>query len=370
MGGANPLPGSPAHWLTRVHDFGSLSRVLADFSGRSFSPLLQISLVSGGNQVVSSSPRSHRELIGRGWSALGLSRRYNSPVVVSRVWNLPAGWAWLLWSGLYWLLQGGTPFIRVPLDWVRYATLVSTLLLMASVLGLVFSGARLLEARRGLVLVFLIGGLLLWVGVLMMPIWLGWNAQNLPPVSMQVLARCLHGYLTIIWAIGLGALVSWVVREKNLLVPIVPLAALIDTLTVLAPGGFVKQVIEKAPEVAEKATVAIPAVPTPAQEVQRIVPVAVIGAGDFVFLALYAVCLYRFGLRTRATAIGLFLVLWLYLMVVVLEVAPALPALVPMAVVVLAVNWRQFQLSRQEKWASLIVVAVVVGLLGILFWRA
>ncbi|MDW8338093.1 MAG: hypothetical protein RMM28_03030, partial [Thermoleophilia bacterium] len=40
-----------------------------------------------------------------------------------------------------------------------------------------------------------------------------------------------------------------------------------------------------------------------------------------------------------ATAVALFFVLWAYLVVVMLGVAAALPALVPMAVVVLAVNW-------------------------------
>lgn len=260
--------------------------------------------------------------------------------------------------------------MRVPLDWVRTATLVSTLLLMASMLGLVFALSQVLEGHRRLVLVLLVGGLGLWAMSLMVPPWFGWNVQSPPPLGVQALYRTVHGYLTILWAVGLGALVSWIVREKNLLVPVVPLAALIDVLTVLAPRGFVKQVVEKAPEVAEKAMVAVTAVPNVAHEVSHIVPIVLIGVGDFVFLALYAACLYRFGLRTRATAIGLFIVLWLYLVAVAVGIAPSLPALVPMAVVVLAVNWRHFQLSRQEKWASVVVVGAIVAILGILFWRA
>lgn len=277
---------------------------------------------------------------------------------------------WLVWSLAYLLLQIGTPLIRVSLDWVRPATLVSTLVWMATVLGMLFSIARLLEQRRGLVPIFLLGGAFLWfVSSVLVPKWLGWSAHHPPALWVQSLWGGLSGNFLILGAAGLGALVSWIVREKNLLVPVVPLAAAVDALTVLAPKGAVKQIVERAPEVVAKASVAITATPSPAGEVAVIMPIALIGVGDFVFLVLYITCLYRFGLRVRATAVGLFVVLWLYLMVVALGVAPALPGLVPMAFIVLLVNWREFQLSRQEKIASVVTVMMVLGLIGWLFWR-
>lgn len=278
-------------------------------------------------------------------------------------------WAWLGWSAAYLGLQIGTPLIQAPLEWVRPATLVSTLVWMATVLGLLFSLARLLERRRWLAPVLLAGGALAWAVSLQVPAWLGWSAPDTPPFWAQVVWRGVSGYFLMLGAVGLGAIVSWVIHEKNLLVPAVPLAAAIDVLTVLAPQGAVRQAVEKAPEVVEKASVAITAAPTAVGEVTRVAPVALIGVGDFVFLTLYLTCLYRFGLRVRATAIGLFLVLWLYLMVVAFGVVPALPGLVPMAIVVLGVNWREFQLSRQEKVASLLTVGMALGLIGWLFWR-
>ncbi|CUU37939.1 MAG: hypothetical protein K6U12_06840 [Armatimonadetes bacterium] len=278
-------------------------------------------------------------------------------------------WAWLGWSAAYLGLQIGTPLIQVPLEWVRPATLVSTLFWMATVLGLLFSLARLLESRRWLAPVLLVVGAMAWALSLQIPAWLGWSAQHTPPMWAQAVWRGGSGYFLMLGAVGLGAIVSWVIREKNLLVPAVPLAAAIDVLTVLAPEGAVRQIVEKAPEVVEKASVAITAAPSVAGEVARVMPIALIGVGDFVFLTLYLTCLYRFGLRVRATAIGLFLVLWLYLMVVAFGVVPALPGLVPMALVVLGVNWREFQLSRQEKVASLLTVGMVLGLIGWLFWR-
>lgn len=277
---------------------------------------------------------------------------------------------WLAWNSAYLFLQIGTPLIRVSLDWVRPATLVSTLVWMATVLGMLFSMARLLEQRRGLVPIFLLGGMCLWfVSRVLVPEWLGWSAHHPPALWVQSLWSGLSGNFLILGAAGLGALVSWIVREKNLLVPMVPLAAAVDALTVLAPKGAVKQIVEKAPEVVEKASVAITATPTPTGEVAQITPIALIGVGDFVFLVLYITCLYRFGLRVRATAIGLFFILWLYLMVVALGVVPSLPGLVPMAFVVLLVNWREFQLSRQEKIASVVTGMMVLGLIGWLFWR-
>jgi len=180
--------------------------------------------------------------------------------------------------------------------------------------------------------------------------------------------RALHGYLLILAAIGLGCLLSRLIREKNLLVPVVPFAALVDAITVLTPVGFVKRVMEVAPQVVERASVAVMTAPTAAPSVERVMPIVLIGAGDFIFLALYAACLYRFQLRAFTTALGLFFVLWGYLVIVMLGVMTALPALVPMAVVVLAVNWREFRLSRQEKWASLVVVGATAALLLWLYW--
>jgi hypothetical protein len=279
-----------------------------------------------------------------------------------------SGWAWLGWSLLYLLLQMLTPFVRVPIGWVWVGTLVSTLALMAAMLGLVFALARACEARRWLALALFTGGISAFILWLMLPAWLGVRPLQQLPSALVVTYRALHGYLLILAAIGLGCLLSRLIREKNLLVPVVPFAALVDAITVLTPVGFVKRVMEVAPQVVERASVAVMTTPTAAPSVERVVPIVLIGAGDFIFLALYAACLYRFQLRAFATALGLFFVLWGYLVIVMLGVMTALPALVPMAVVVLAVNWREFRLSRQEKWASLAVVGATAALLLWLYW--
>lgn len=278
--------------------------------------------------------------------------------------------AWLLWSVAYFVLQLGAPLITLPRGWLLLGgVLLTTLLLMATLLGLVFAWAGEAERVKWLAPAMLIGGVVAWLGWNALPTLLGWSRANPPTELVAGIYRAVHGYLLMVAAVGLGTTLSKLIREKNLLVPVIPFAAMVDVLTVLAPSGFVKQVMEKAPEVAERAALAVMAAPNAPEVSARLTPIAIIGVGDFVFLALYAACLIRFGLRVRATMIGLFLALWVYLGLVLLGVAPRLPALVPMAVVTLALNWRLFQLSRQEAIASVLVISIAVAVIAWLFVR-
>jgi hypothetical protein len=282
---------------------------------------------------------------------------------------------WFLWSLAYFALQLGTPMITLPKGWLLIGgVLLTTLMLMATLLGLVFAWAHETEKAQWLAPVMLVGGVVVWWLWGMLPLLLGWSRENPPAEIAFGVYRAMHGYLLMAAAVGLGATLSKLIREKNLLAPVIPFAAMVDMLTVLTPGGFVKQVMEKAPEIAERASVAVMAAPNAPETVARLTPIAIIGAGDFIFLALYAACLIRFGLRVRATMVGLFVALWVYLALVlwvlpVLGIAPRLPALVPMALVTLAVNWRAFQLSRQETIASVLVTSLALGIIAWLFSR-
>lgn len=282
---------------------------------------------------------------------------------------------WLLATLAYFVLQLGAPLITLPKGWALVGgVLFTTLLLMATLLWLVFAWAHETEKAKWLAPVMLVGGVAAWWAWGWLPALLGWSREN-PPMELTLgFYRAMHGYLLMAAAVGLGTTLSKLIREKNLLAPVIPFAAMVDMLTVLTPGGFVKQVMEKAPEVAERASLAVMAAPNAPEAVARLTPIAIIGAGDFIFLALYAACLIRFGLRVRATMIGLFLALWVYLglalwVLPALGIPPRLPALVPMAIVTLAINWRSFQLSRQETVASVVVTTLALGIIAWLFTR-
>lgn len=285
------------------------------------------------------------------------------------------GSRWLGWSLAYFVLQLGAPFITLPRGWLLLGgVLLATLLLMATLLGLVFAWAEATERQKWLAPLMLVGGAFAWLGWSLLPMLLSWSRVNPPSELTMGLYRVVHGYLLMLAAVGLGTTLSKLIREKNLLAPVIPFAAMVDVLTVLMPGGFVRQVMEKAPKVAEHAALAVMAAPNAPEVSARLTPLAIIGAGDFVFLALYAACLIRFRLRVRATMMGLFIALWVYLGLV-LWVLPALglpsrlPALVPMAIVTLALNWRAFQLSREETIASVVVTTLALAIIAWLFAR-
>lgn len=295
--------------------------------------------------------------------------------VMSHAISHALGSRWLRWSLAYFVLQLGAPLITLPRGWLLLGgVLFTTLLLMATLLGLVFAWAEVTERRKWLAPAMLVSGIAAWLGWGMLPMLLGWSRTN-PPAELAVgVYRVVQGYLLMLAAVGLGTTLSKLIREKNLLAPVIPFAAMVDVLTVLMPGGFVKQVMEKAPEVAERAALAVMAAPNAPEVSARLTPLAIIGVGDFIFLALYAACLIRFGLRVRATMIGLFIALWVYLGLVLwvlpaLGLTPRLPALVPMAIVTLALNWRAFQLSRQETIASVVVTTLALAIIAWLFTR-
>ncbi|MCW5933671.1 MAG: hypothetical protein KIT45_05120 [Fimbriimonadia bacterium] len=277
-----------------------------------------------------------------------------------------------LWVAFFLLVVWVTPLIHVPLSWVSVGTALTTLLFMPVVIMLAVSLTRWGEAWwSGPVM--LAAGLFCWQLMLRLPEAMGWFPP--PPPHQKpdwlvpfIFYRGVFSLTLLIAAVGLGRTIALAIREKNLLAPVVPFSAIVDMLTVFSPGGFVKQMLQNAPEVVAKASVAVPAAGAVVR--QDIAPTAIIGVGDFIFLAMYAACLHKFQMRTKPTILGFIGVLTLYLwMVLFIPGFTKLPALVPMAAVFLIVNWREFQLNRSEKIASIAVVLLATGIIAYLFWR-
>lgn len=276
-------------------------------------------------------------------------------------------WEWAAAIGVYFALNLAAPFLRAPLEHVFTASVVATLAFLAVQLGLVAALSRFgKDAPAGLGL--LLTGILMLVGLRLMA-EVGWIASDpRSKAPMFPIPSALTNLSMTLAAVGLGRLVSLIIREPGLLAPVVPLAALIDVLTVYAPGGFVKKAIENNPQLTATLTVKAPQVATE-QDFGTVTAFALIGVADLVFLSLFVVCLYKFGLKARLTLSLMFVALILYMAAVLLGTPLRLPALVPMAVVLLAVNWRQLRLTRQEAWMSVVVCAACAGLIAFLFWR-
>jgi hypothetical protein len=162
------------------------------------------------------------------------------------------------------------------------------------------------------------------------------------------------------WCAGLGALLVALVKDRNILVPIAIFLGFFDAFMVFSPFGVPNRILKVAPEVFENMASAVPAVSNHATGGKAEV-VAYIGPADYVFLAMFFVALFRFHLRPAETLRWMIPTLVAYLFVVLIFKFP-LPALIPIGAVVLAVNWREFRLTRDELVATGVAAALGAAL--------
>jgi hypothetical protein len=178
----------------------------------------------------------------------------------------------------------------------------------------------------------------------------------------------------IIWCLGLGAFIATILKDSNLLLPLSVFLALFDFWLVFCPEGPVGQIARQSgktvlPSIAYRVPTMVHA--PPGAPIQAL---AYVGPADFMFLAMFFVALYRFKMRTRATFIAIIPVLVLYMLAVLLlgnvTIGPvslaAMPALLPIGIVVLATNWREFHLTKDERVST--AVLTVAGL-ALVSWR-
>jgi len=242
-------------------------------------------------------------------------------------------------------------------------------LLPALPVGSLWLGALL---GLGLLLLFLVAalGLILSVVRLELGPWVQLGgaaaAAGLVLATRKLGLAPLADYLVVVAASLFGCLVARLIREPNLLVPVAVVAGLVDFWGVY--WGFVAHISKTAPQVVQSFS---SAVPTPAATGLPLPGLSAMGIGDFLFTALYLGAVWRLGMRTLRTARAIFvavlfspLAFWLVPLVThrPLEALPGLPFI---GAGLLVANWRDFRISREEKFALLwaaLVAGVVVGL--------
>lgn len=178
----------------------------------------------------------------------------------------------------------------------------------------------------------------------------------------------------IVWCGGLGALLATILKDRNVIVPLAIFLALFDIWLVFVPEGFVHQQVVVGPaRVLRDLGYQVPA-PQKVSQGGHAQALAYVGPADFLFLMMFFVALFKFDMRTRQTLAAIIPTLAAYLLVVLLagnvEIGPirlgALPALLPIGVVVLLVNARQFKMNRDEKIATALVLILGIALVS---WR-
>lgn len=158
--------------------------------------------------------------------------------------------------------------------------------------------------------------------------------------------------LIMLAAASIGYLVSLVIRDKNLLLPVVIFAAFTDYWTVY--HGPVASVIKKAPEVVSAVSTPIPKAGT-----GMFVPATMMGMGDPLFIALVFACIHKFNMKGARNYWFIFGAMTLGMVAVLMGLLQSLPALTVLALAVIIANWKEFKLSRQEKIAMGVVAVVI-----------
>lgn len=185
----------------------------------------------------------------------------------------------------------------------------------------------------------------------------GW-ASGAPAAAISAIGQM--GLM--IWCIGLGALLATkAIREPNLLIPVSVFLIAFDILLVLTPVGTVQHVLKAAPKVFTSMAYKVPAV-SDRVTLGPVGAAAHIGPADFLFLAMFFVAMFRFGMNAKATVFALVPTLLLY-MGAVFMFGP-LPALPPIALCFLIANAPHFKLKRDEWIATgvlTLILAVIIG---------
>ena len=181
---------------------------------------------------------------------------------------------------------------------------------------------------------------------------------------LYVLRPLLMG-LTITLAFGFfGILLSRIIREPNVLLPVALVAMPIDYLGAMTPIGFTQNAVTTNPALVRALSVPVPSVGGGGQPHGGIHPIAFIGPGDALFMAFFFAVVLRLDLNVRGTF------WWMYglltaTMLLVLFSNVNIAALIPMGLAVLIANGRFFKLKREEAFATLyaglLIIALVIG---------
>jgi len=234
-----------------------------------------------------------------------------------------------------------------PLALVPALTIATTIVFVATPIFAVFYGAAYPWTPKVATLFIAIGvPVQLGLTLLAKTALLGFPAL-LAMSAAQVALFC--------WCVGLGALLATLLKDRNLLIPITIFLAVFDAFLIFAPVGFTRIIMEKAPQVLPSVGASIPKI----QTTVTAAPVgqfATIGPADFVFMGMFFIALFRFGMETRKTLMVLVPTVLAYL--VLSAFFGSIPLLPPIALTVLIVNFKLFKLTKDE-WVSTAVVAAL-----------
>ena len=187
----------------------------------------------------------------------------------------------------------------------------------------------------------------------------GWSAAHNAPLFIA--GPLLLGLAITFGCAFFGILLSRIVREANVLLPVALVAMPIDYLGAMTPIGFTQNAVAHNPGLVRALSVPVPAVGGGAHHHGALHPLGFIGPGDALFMAFFFAVALRLNLNVRGTF------WWMYglltaTMLLVLFTEVNIAALIPMGLAVLIANFRAFKLKREEVFATVYAAALVLVL--------
>ena len=173
-----------------------------------------------------------------------------------------------------------------------------------------------------------------------------------------LLRQLLLGLFITLACTFFGILLSRIVREANILLPVALIAMPIDYIGAMTSIGFTQNTVAQHPGIVHAVSVPVPTV-------GGLHPISYIGPGDALFMAFFFAVVLRLGMNDRATFWWMYALLTVAMLLVLILPDFNIAALVPMGLAVLIANGRAFRLQRAEAFAVLyaggLVLALVVG---------
>ncbi len=181
-------------------------------------------------------------------------------------------------------------------------------------------------------------------------------AVNIPLVVLQ---KLMMGVCITLGCAFFGILLSRIIREPNVLLPVALVAMPIDYLGAMTPIGFTQNAVAQNPKLVQALSVPVPAVGGGAAHAGVLQPIAFIGPGDALFMAFFFAVALRLSLNVRGTfwwTYGLLTATMLIVLLTDVNVA----ALIPMGLAVVIANFRFFKLKRDEVFATLYAAGFIL----------
>jgi hypothetical protein len=252
------------------------------------------------------------------------------------------------------LAQFGLGFMNVSPGMLMPATLLITAVFIAVPVFAIYKAASHPWTSK-LAIVFVLIGI-----VIHFTLYLAWKQGLVGSGSFALAVTSLSQVGFFLWCMGLGVLVATLLKDKNLIIPVSLFLAAYDVFLVLTPMGITKKIMQAAPEV-------LPAIGYKIPSIGNVAPYAIIGPADFLFMGMFFVSIYRFKMKSRETLLWLIPAILVYLLLSMF--VKALPLLVPIGLTVLIVNWKEFNMNKEERNSTIglfVVLALVLG--GLFAW--